>query len=112
MSICFSGECKDINLAQKVYNYFETKCYPTIANYLVELYHTDLSDDNVKGWQEQNDDEFLIHIDTNLSKDEYIKTIFHELVHCIQDINGVNDNEIRESEAYKLEEVYYGGFIL
>ena len=112
MSICFSGECKDINLAQKVYNYFETKCYPIIANYLVELYHCDLTDDNVKGWQEKNDDEFLIHIDTNLSKDEYIKTIFHELVHCILDINGVNDNEIRESEAYKLEEVYYGGFIL
>ena len=112
MTICFSGEYSDSNLAQKVYNYFETKCYPIIANYLVELYHCDLTDDNVKGWQEKNDDEFLIQIDTNLSKDEYIKTIFHELVHCIQDINGVNDNEIRESEAYKLEEVYYGGFIL
>ena len=112
MSICFSGECKDINLAQKVYNYFETKCYSNIANYVVELYHCDLTDDNVKGWQEKNDDEFLLHIDANLDEDEYIKTIFHELVHCMQDINGLNDNEMRECEAYKLEEVYYGGFIL
>ena len=111
MSICFSGECKDINLAQKVYNYFETKCYPIIANYLVELYHTDLSDDNVKGWQEQNDDEFLIHIDTNLDESEYIKTIFHELVHCIQDIVGLSDNNARECEAYKLEQLFHDHFI-
>ena len=112
MSVCFSGKYKDFNLAQEVYNYFETKCYPDIVNYLIELYHTDLSNDNVKGWQEQNDDEFLIHIDTNLSKDEYIKTIFHELVHCTQDIRGLNDNDARENEAYKLEEVYYNGFVL
>ena len=54
----------------------------------------------------------MIHIDTNLSKDEYIKTIIHELVHCTQDIRGLNDNDARENEAYKLEEVYYNGFVL
>ena len=59
MSICFSGAYTDSNLAREVYNYFETKCYPEIANYVVELYHCDLTDDNVKGWQEKNDDEFL-----------------------------------------------------
>ena len=112
MSICFSGECKDINLAQKVYNYFETKCYPIIANYLVELYHCDLTDDNVKGWQEKNDEEFLLHIDANLSEDEYIKTILHELVHCVQDIEGLSDNNARENQAYKLEQLYYDQFIL
>ena len=57
MSICFSGAYTDSNLARKVYNYFETNCYPEIANYIVELYHCDLSDDNVKGWQEKNDEE-------------------------------------------------------
>ena len=112
MSICFSGECKDINLAQKVYNYFETKCYPDIANYVVELYHTDLSDDNVKGWQEQNGDEFLLHIDANLDEEEYIKTILHELVHCVQDIEGLSDNNARENQAYKLEQLYYDQFML
>ena len=111
MSVCFSGAYTDSNLARKVYQFFESK-YTFIADYDVEIYHTDLTDDNVKGWQERNGEEFLLHIDANLDEGEYIKTIFHELVHCIQDINGVNDNEIRESEAYKLEEVYYGGFIL
>ena len=48
MSVCFSGAYTDSKLAREVYNYFETKCYPEIANYVVELYHTDLSDDNVK----------------------------------------------------------------
>jgi predicted metallopeptidase len=35
--------------------------------------------------------EFLLHIDANLSEDEYIKTILHELVHCVQDIEGLSD---------------------
>ena len=111
MSICFSGAYTDSNLAREVYNYFETKCYPEIANNVVELYHCDLTDDNVKGWQEKNDDEFLLHFDANLDEDEYIKTIFHELVHCIQDINGLSDNNSRECEAYKLEQLYYDNFM-
>ena len=111
MSICFSGAYTDSNLARKVYNYFETNCYPEIANYIVELYHCDLSDDNVKGWQEKNGDEFLLHIEATLDEDEYIKTIFHELVHCIQDINGLSDNNSREYEAYKLEQLYYDKFM-
>ena len=112
MSICFSGAYTDSNLARKVYNYFETKCYSNIANYVVELYHCDLTDDNVKGWQEKNDDEFLLHIDANLDEDEYIKTILHELVHCVQDIEGLSDNNSRENQAYKLEQLYYDQFIL
>ena len=112
MSICFSGAYTDSNLARKVYNYFETNCYPEIANYIVELYHCDLSDDNVKGWQEKNGDEFLLHIEATLDEGEYIKTIFHELVHCMQDIIGLNDNTLRECEAYKLEQLFYDNFML
>ena len=110
MSICFSGEYSDTNLAQKVYQFFESK-YPFMAYYVVEVYHTDLTDDNVKGWQEKNDDEFLLHIDANLDESEYIKTIFHELVHCIQDIVGLSDNNARECEAYKLEQLFHDQFI-
>ena len=54
----------------------------------------------------------MLHIDANLDEDEYIKTIFHELVHCIQDINGLSDNNARECEAYKLEQLYYDNFML
>ena len=111
MTIYFSGAYIDSNLALNVYQFFESK-YPFIADYDVEIYHTDLTDDNVKGWQERNGDEFLIHIDTNLDQGEYIKTIFHELVHCIQDIAGLSDNNSRENQAYKLEQLYYDQFTL
>ena len=111
MTVCFSGIYNDSELAYNVYKFFESKCYPGISNYVVEIYHCDLSNDNVKGYQEQNGDEFLLHIDANLDEDEYIKTIFHELVHCIQDINGLSDNNSRECEAYKLEQLYYDNFM-
>ena len=111
MSVCFSGAYIDSNLARKVYEFFESK-YTFMAYYVVEIYHCDLTDDNVKGWEEKNGEEFLLHIDANLDEDEYIKTIFHELVHCVQDINGLNDNEMRECEAYKLEQLYYDNFML
>ena len=111
MSVCFSGAYTDSNLARKVYEFFESK-YTFMAYYVVEIYHCDLTDDNVKGWQEKNDDEFLLHIDSNLDEDEYIKTIFHELVHCIQDIRGISDNNSRECEAYKLEQLFYDNFML
>ena len=111
MSICFSGAYTDSSLALNVYQFFESK-YSFMAYYVVEVYHCDLTEDNVKGWQEKNDDEFLLHIDANLSEDEYIKTILHELVHCVQDIEGLSDNNARENQAYKLEQLYYDQFIL
>ena len=112
MTVCFSGAYVDSELARNVYQFFETKCYPAIANYVVEIYHTDLSDDNVKGYQEKNGDEFLLHIEATLDEDEYIKTLFHELVHCIQDIKGISNNNDREDEAYNLEDQYYEEFIV
>ena len=110
MTVCFSGAYVDSELARNVYQFFETKCYPAIANYVVEIYHTDLSDDNVKGYQEKNGDEFLLHIEATLEEDEYIKTILHELVHCIQDIIGIYDDDKMEDEAYTLEERFYAEF--
>ena len=112
MTICTSGVYTDApNLALEIYQFFETK-YPSIADYVVEVYHCDLTEDNVKGWQEKNDDEFLLHIDANLDEEEYIKTILHELVHCVQDIEGLSDNNSRENQAYKLEQLYYDQFML
>ena len=109
MAICFSGAYTDSNLARKVYELFELK-YSFLSEYVVEVYHCDLSDDNVKGYQEKNGDEFLLHIDANLDEDEYIRTLFHELVHCTQDIRGITNNNDREDEAYKLEDQYYEEF--
>ena len=112
MTVCFSGAYTDSQLARRVYKFFETKCYPSISDYVVEIYHCDLSEDNVKGYQEKNGDQFLLQIDANLDEDEYIMTIFHELVHCIQDIKGLSNNEEREDQAYRLEEQFFSEFIL
>ena len=111
MTIYFSGAYIDSNLALNVYQFFESK-YSFMAYYVVEVYYCDLTEDNVKGWQEKNDDEFLLHIDANLDEEEYIKTLLHELVHCVQDIEGLSDNNARENQAYKLEQLYYDQFIL
>ena len=106
-----SGTTVDSSLTTKVFQFFETKCAP-IKNYEVEVYFSDLSDDGVKGWQEKDGDEFLIHIHDKIeTTEELIKTIFHELVHCAQDIRGLKDNNEREDEAYHLEDVYYGEFV-
>ena len=95
-------------------HYFITGKYFPLRRYDVEVNYCDLSEDNVKGWQEKNGDEFLIHIDTNTVSDyqEHVKTLLHELVHCCQDIRGVTNNEDRESEAYMLEEEYFNEFNL
>ena len=112
MTFYISGTNHDVSLTLDVCQFFQTKYYPSIGNYDVELYYCDLNEDGVKGWQEKNGDEFLIHIDTNVVKDyqEHVKTLLHELVHCCQDIRGVTNNEERECEAYKLEELYFDEF--
>ena len=71
----------DSSLTFDVCQFFETKCYPIIGNYDVELYYCDLNDDGVKGWQEKNGDEFLIHIHDKLeSIEEHIRTKAHDVV--------------------------------
>ena len=102
----------DSSLTFDVCQFFETKCYPSIANYDVEIYYCDLNEDGVKGWQEKNGDEFLIHIHDKLeSIEEHIRTIFHELVHCIQDIRGLSEENKREEQAYHLEEQFYQEYV-
>ena len=45
MTVCFSGAYTDSELARNVYQFFESKCW-YIREYVVEVYHCDLSDDN------------------------------------------------------------------
>ena len=102
----------DSSLTLNVCQFFETKYYPSIANYDVEIYYCDLNEDGVKGWQEKNGDEFLIHIHDKLeSIEEHIRTIFHELVHCIHDIRGLSEENKREELAYSLEEQFYKEYV-
>ncbi len=106
-----SGTQIDHELAIDICQFFSSK-YSLIKKYDVEVYYSDLSEDGVKGWQEKNGNEFLIHIHDKIDKEEHIKTLFHELVHCEQDISRPHlTNDERENEAYKLEDVYYEEFV-
>ena len=55
--------------------------------------------------QVDEDGEFLIHIHNDQTPTEYVETLCHELVHVRQTIDGLLNHEIREEEAYVMEEI-------
>ena len=67
----------------------------------VEVNQVDLTDEHGYGFcQVDEDGEFLIHIHNDLNCEEYVTTLIHELIHVKQTLQGLKDNEMRESEAY------------
>ena len=102
-----SGNSPYLSITPKVFEFFNER-YEIASD--VEIYHTDLSDDNAVGFTEVNGQEQLVQIHNDLTKEEHIKTILHELVHVHQNEWGVNDETERESEAYRLEEVLYNNY--
>ena len=102
-----SGKSSHSYLAQSVFEFFTTK-YEIDSN--VEVYHTDLSDDNAFGFTGVNGDEQFIQIHNGLNEKDYITTLMHELVHVVQNENGQYDDEERENEAYSLESILFNQF--
>ena len=92
---------------QEVFDFF-TAQYPIESD--VEVFHTDLSDDNAFGFTEINGDEQFIQIHNNLNEKDYIITLMHELVHVTQNERGITDDDERESQAYILEKVLYNNY--
>ena len=115
MTICTSGDNLSSHyIATQAYNYFiEHGTHKHIFKEKeIEVHYCDLTEDNVFGWCERVDeDSWLIHIHNDLQIVEHYKTLFHEFTHIVQDIFGLSDNDAREYEAHKLEEVYYEGFV-
>ena len=102
-----SGSSQHSHLAQGVFDFFNTK-YSIDSD--VEVFHTDLTDDNAFGFTEVNGDEQFIQIHNDLNKKDYITTLLHELVHVVQNENGMDDDEERENEAYSLESILFNQF--
>ena len=99
-----SGKSSNSHLTQKVFEFF-TSYYEISSD--VEVFHTDLSDDNAFGFTEVNGEEQFIQVHNKLSEKDYIITLLHELVHVVQNEAGIIDDEERENEAYELERVLY-----
>ncbi len=110
MTICTSGDNNSNHIAFKAYNYFiEHGTHKHIFKEKeIEVHYCDLTEDNVFGWCEQCDDNhWLVTIHNALGYEEHFRTLFHEFTHVVQDIFGIKDEEIRESQAYQIEGTMY-----
>ena len=79
---------------------FMSKKFRQLVDVNVEVNQCDLEETNCFGFCQDNGGEFLIHIHNDLSIEEYVTTLIHELVHVKQTVQGLKDHEMRESEAY------------
>jgi hypothetical protein len=101
-----SGQKQRPRLSQQVYRFMLDQ-EPLIGAAAITVHHRRLSADGVVGWQQQEDDlEFLVEVDRDLPKADYILTLIHELIHCRQTLEGNLEDESREEEAYRLESIY------
>ena len=91
-------------MTSKVYEFF-TEHYEIASD--VEIYHTDLSDENAVGFTEINGQEQLVQIHNDLNEEDYVTTVLHELVHVIQNEQGITADNVREDQAYHMEKVLY-----
>ena len=120
MTICTSGDnlntklsstgwLTNLHIAIEAYKYFCNQHEgDTFSEREVEVHYCDLTEDNVFGWCEQCDDNhWLVTIHNDLQITEHYKTLFHEFQHIIQDIYGIKCEEVRETEAYHIEDAMY-----
>ena len=99
-----SGLFANNELAHSVYEFF-TSHYEIESD--VEIYHTDLSDDNAYGFTEVNGEEQFIQIHNKLDESDYVTTLLHELVHVVQNEQGIESDQVREDQAYHMEGILY-----
>ena len=103
-----SGKSQHTKLTFKVYDFFR-ELYDVKSD--VEVFHTNLTNDNAFGFTEENGDEQFIQIHNDLSEKDFITTLLHELVHVMQNENGITDDKVREEEAYAFEDILYNQYL-
>ena len=105
-----SGQKQRPRLAQQVYRFMLDQ-EPLLGAASITVHHRRLTADGVVGWQQQEDNlEFLVEVERDLPRSEYVVTLIHELIHCRQTLEGNLDDDSREAEAYRLEGIYADRF--
>jgi Zn-dependent peptidase ImmA (M78 family) len=99
-----SGNSPHLSITSKVYDFF-TESYEIDSD--VEIYHKDLSDENAFGFTEVNGKEQFIQIHNDLNEEDYVTTVLHELVHVVQNEQGITSDNVREDQAYHMEKVLF-----
>ena len=102
-----SGKSPHLSMTHRVYDFF-TERYEIASD--VEVFHTNLRDENALGFTEVNGEEQFVQVCNTIDQKEFITTLLHELVHVVQNEQGIIDEIERESEAYRLEEVLYNNY--
>ena len=103
-----SGKSPHLNLTHRVYDFFTSR-YEIASD--VEVFHTNLRDENAVGFTEVNGEEQFVQVCNTFDEKEFVTTLLHELVHVVQNENGMIDETEREEQAYNLEEILYSEFL-
>ena len=103
-----SGKSPHLNLTHSVFEFFTSR-YEIASD--VEVFHTNLRDENALGFTEVNGEEQFVQVCNTLNERGFITTLLHELVHVVQNENGMIDETEREEEAYRLEEILYSEYL-
>ena len=103
-----SGNSPHFKLTNRVYDFF-TSTYEIASD--VEVFHTNLRDENALGFTEVNGEEQFVQVCNTLDEKEFITTLLHELVHVVQNEQGMIDETEREEQAYNLEGILYSEFL-
>ena len=92
--ICHHGYGYSWKLCEDVSSWFINQYFPR-HKITLDIVHRSLKSDNVRGYcdvspgeRQYNPRHFLIELDTHMSEEWYIKTLFHELTHLAQWIRG------------------------
>ena len=96
-----------LSITSKVFEFFNER-YEIASD--VEIYHTDLSNENAVGFTEVNGKEQFIQIHNDLNEDDYVTTVLHELVHVVQNEQGITADNVREDQAYHMEKVLFKNY--
>ena len=108
MTLFTSGDWIADKEREITFGVFEFMCkkFPLLKDATIEINQVNLTNEFGTGFcQVDEDGEFLIHVHNDLSCEEYVTTLIHELVHVRQTLQGLKDNEMRESEAYFWERI-------
>ena len=102
-----SGKSPHLSITHRVYEFFTSK-YEIASD--VEVFHTNLRDENALGFTEVNGEEQFVQVDNTLDEKEFVTTLLHELVHVVQNEQGMINEDERESQAYMLEGILYNNY--
>ena len=103
-----SGKSPHLSITHRVYDFFIER-YEIASD--VEVFHTNLRDENAVGFTEVNGEEQFVQVCNTLDQKEFITTLLHELVHVVQNEQGMIDETEREEQAYNLEGILYSEFL-